>query len=102
MWEIYDKEKEYFLPSGARYTHEMVVAKMPVVEVETCVVNCIGRCVQEMDTLLQAMEKRNVPPMLTPEEACAYINEYDAGKGEETPALERIAAALEFIVLSYM
>lgn len=102
MWEVYDKKKEYFDKEGQPFSYDRMLKEFPVVQAEKVCVDVIGSCIQSYNTMMQARADRLVDPEMTDKEACIYMTQYDELKERESTPLERIAAALEFIAMSYM
>ena len=104
--EKYTGEKTYMFPTGAIATPDVVYNNYPAAKVFTFVVGTDknGQVMQSMDNLSVLRDVYNIDSTLSEDEAIAAIEEImnaPEEPAEQTPtAEERIAAALEFQVMS--
>ena len=104
--EKYTGEKTFMFPTGALATPDVVYNNYPAAKVFTFVVGTDknGQVMQSMDNLSVLRDVYNIDSALSEDEAIAAIEEImnaPEEPAEQTPtAEERIAAALEFQVMS--
>lgn len=102
IYEIYDKEKEYFTKDGQIYSYEKVKEDFPAVDYTKLVVTLYGRTVEKVETFDYLKGINRIKADVTDDEALTLIEKAEELKRTESTPLERIAAALEYLELVNM
>lgn len=104
--EKYTGEKTYMFPTGALATPDVVYNKYPAAKVFTFVVgtDTSGQVMQSMDNLSVLRDVYDIDASLSEDEAIVAIEEImntpEKPVEQEPTAEERIAASLEYQVMS--
>lgn len=99
-WKKYDEETLY-LPNGKVFTHQDMVSQYPASLVEDMAVKVVGVTLLEVKTVLYARAMYNIPEEMTDEEAFKEMEKIDALNASESTPEERIASALEYLVMVF-
>lgn len=102
VFELYNKEKEYFTKDGQIYSYEKVKKDFPAVDHTKMVAILYGRTILRMETFDYLRGINRIKADVSDKEAISQIANAEMVKLTESTPLERIAAALEFIELINM
>lgn len=98
MWKKYDNET-YYTETGKAFTPIDMANQYPISTVEEMAIKVVGATLIDAKPLLYAREVYNIPPDATDEEAFKEMEKIDAINASESTPLERIASALEYLVM---
>lgn len=99
LWEVYNKDKTYYDEKGQEYGYDRMLIDYPIVAVETVIVKTTGSIILERYTVNYLKSLYNIINIEDPEKVAEQVNFIDTTKQTETPALERIAAVLEYFMM---